>query len=51
MWHVKQNAICDIFRETSFVIFVLSAISLGGFLIALEIRVKWLVYLAISIFG
>ncbi|KAG5892088.1 hypothetical protein JTB14_011989 [Gonioctena quinquepunctata] len=39
------------FKETSVVIFVLSAIGMGGVLYALEMRIKWLSYLAITVFG
>ncbi|KAJ8938162.1 hypothetical protein NQ318_011927 [Aromia moschata] len=39
------------FKETAFVIFFLCALGVVGLVISLELRRKWLVYLAISFFG
>ncbi|KAJ8967431.1 hypothetical protein NQ314_002879 [Rhamnusium bicolor] len=39
------------FKETAFVIFLMCGVSICGFLFALELRSKWMVYVAISIFG
>ncbi|CAG9833400.1 unnamed protein product [Diabrotica balteata] len=39
------------YKETGFVIFVLTTLSLGGLTLSLEMKSKWMVYLAIGIFG
>lgn len=39
------------YKETAFVIFLLSAIAMGGLALALEMKYKSMVYLAIAIFG
>ncbi|XP_050512594.1 uncharacterized MFS-type transporter C09D4.1-like isoform X1 [Diabrotica virgifera virgifera] len=39
------------YKETAFIIFVLTALSLGGLTLALEMKSKWMVYLGIGVFG
>ncbi|XP_056637621.1 uncharacterized MFS-type transporter C09D4.1-like isoform X1 [Diorhabda sublineata] len=39
------------YKETAFIIFLLSTLAMGGLALALEMKSKWMVYLAISIFG
>ncbi|CAH1102513.1 unnamed protein product [Psylliodes chrysocephalus] len=39
------------YKETAFIIFLLSAVAIVGFALALELNSKWMVYLAIGIFG
>ncbi|CAG9833398.1 unnamed protein product [Diabrotica balteata] len=39
------------YKETSFVIFVFTALCLGGLTVSLEMKSKWMVYVAIGMFG
>ncbi|VEN43634.1 unnamed protein product [Callosobruchus maculatus] len=39
------------YKEAAIFVFLMSAISMGGFLFALEMRSKWMIYVTIGVFG
>nr|CAI5855691.1 unnamed protein product [Callosobruchus analis] len=39
------------YKEAAIFVFLVSAISMGGFLFALEMRSKWMIYVTIGVFG
>ncbi|CAH1969776.1 unnamed protein product [Acanthoscelides obtectus] len=39
------------YKEAAIFVFLMTAVSMGGFLFALEMRSKWMIYVTIGVFG